>query len=160
MARYKLEFSYQAKLYYDIFINENCSLTREDYLMEQIKSIINDAKWELECGYSDREWIGIVIGSILDSWRIEEYEITNESDGEEVNISGMIQFTTPRKTLHDSDISDRLIKTMEIHFDYDGYDIDESVIYEKCQYLETSFWFEAMIDDSTVKSSAILKELD
>lgn len=72
----------------------------------------------------------------------------------------MIQFTTPRKTLHDSDISDRLIKTMEIHFDYDGYDIDESVIYEKCQYLETSFWFEAMIDDSTVKASATLKEID
>lgn len=44
MARYKLEFSYQAKLYYDIFINEYCSLTREDYLMEQITSIINDTK--------------------------------------------------------------------------------------------------------------------
>ena len=41
MTRYKLEFSYQAELYYDIYINEDCSLTREDYLMEQIKSIID-----------------------------------------------------------------------------------------------------------------------
>lgn len=55
MTRYRLEFSYKAKLYYDIFINEDCSLTREDYLMEQITSIINDAKWEIECDSSDRE---------------------------------------------------------------------------------------------------------
>lgn len=128
--------------------------------MEKIKSIIDETKWELECGYSDREWMGIVISCILDSWRIEEYEITNESSGEEVNITGMIQFTTPRKTLYDSDISDRLIKTMEIHFEYDGYDIDESVIYEACHYLQTDFWIETTIVDSTVKASAILKEID
>ena len=72
----------------------------------------------------------------------------------------MIQFTTPRKTLYDSDISDRLIKTMEIHFEYDGYNIDESVIYEACHYLQTDFWIETTIVDSTVKASAILKEID
>ncbi len=160
MVRYKLEFSYRAKIQYEIYINEDCSITREDYLMEKIKSIINDAKWELECGYSDRKWMGIVIGSILDGWRIEEYEITNESSGEEVNITGMIQFTTPRKTLHDSDISDRLIKTMEIHFEYDGYDIDESVIYEACHHLQTDFWLETNVDSSTVVTKAMLKELD
>ena len=160
MTRYRLEFSYKAKLYYDIFINEDCSLTREDYLMEKIESIINETAWELECGYSDYEWIGIVIGCILDNWRIEEYEITNESSGEEVNITGMIQFTTPRKTLHDSDISDRLIKTMEIHFEYDGYDIDESVIYEACRHLQTDFWLETNVDSSTVEAKAILKEID
>ena len=107
-----------------------------------------------------RNCIGIVIGCILDSWRIEEYEITNESSGGEVNITGMIQFTTPRKTLHDSDISDRLIKVMEIHFDYDGHDIDDSVIYEKCQYLETDFWLETNVDSSTVEAKAMLKEID
>lgn len=159
MPRYRLDFSYKAKIRYDIYIHEDCSLTREDYLMEKIKSIIDETKWELECGYSDREWIGIVIGSILDSWRIEEYEITNESDGDEVNITGMIQFTTPRKTLHDSDISDRLIKTMEIHFDYDGYDVDESVIYETCHYLHTDFWLETTVDSSTIEAKATLKEL-
>ena len=160
MTRYRLDFSYKAKIRYDIYIHEDCSFTREDYLMEKIKSIINETKWELECGYSDREWIGIVIGSILDSWKIEEYEITNESDGDEVNITGMIQFTTPRKTLHDSDISDRLVKTMEIHFDYDGYDIDESVIYEGCHYLHTDFWLETTVDSSTVEAKATLKEID
>lgn len=160
MTRYRLDFSYKAKIRYDIYIHEDCSFTREDYLMEKIKSIINETKWELECGYSDREWIGIVIGSILDSWKIEEYEITNESDGDEVNITGMIQFTTPRKTLHDSDISDRLVKTMEIHFDYDGYDIDESVIYEACHYLHTDFWLETTVDSSTVEAKATLKEID
>lgn len=159
MPRYRLDFSYKAKIHYDIYIHEDCSLTREDYLMEKIKSIIDETKWELECGYSDREWIGIVIGSILDSWRIEEYEITNESDGDEVNITGMIQFTTPRKTLHDNDISDRLIKTMEIHFDYDGYDLDESVIYEACHYLHTDFWLETTVDSSTIEAKATLKEL-
>ena len=156
MPRYRLDFSYKANIY----IHEDSLITREYYLMEKIKSIINETKWELECGYSDREWIGIVIGSILDSWRIEEYEITNESDGDEVNITGMIQFTTPRKTLHDSDISDRLIKTMEIHFDYDGYDIDESVIYEECRYLHTDFWLETTVDSSTIEAKATLKELD
>ena len=160
MTRYRLEFSYKAKLYYDIFINEDCSLTREDYLMEKIESIIDETAWELECGYSDCEWIGIVIGCILDNWRIEEYEITNESSGEEVNITGMIQFTTPRKTLHDSDISDRLIKTMEIHFEYDGYDIDESVIYEACRHLQTDFWLETNVDSSTVEAKSMLKEID
>lgn len=160
MPRYKLEFSYQAKIQYEIYINEDCSFTREDYLMGKIKSIIDETKWELECGYSDRECIGIVIGCILDSWRIEEYEITNESNGEEVNITGMIQFTTPRKTLHDSDISDRLIKTMEIHFEYDGYDIDELVLYEACHYLQTDFWLETNVDSSTVEAKAILKGID
>lgn len=160
MTRYKLDFSYKAKIHYDVYITEDCSLTREDYLMEKIKSIIDETKWELECGYSERECIGIVISSILDSWRIEKYEITNESDGDEVNITGMIQFTTPRKTLHDSDISDRLIKTMEIHFEHDGYDIDESVLYEACRNLETDFWLETNVDSSTVEAKAILKELD
>ena len=160
MPRYKLEFSYKAKIHYDVYINEDCSFEREDYLMGKIKSIIDETKWELECGYSDREWLGIVIGCILDSWRIEKYEITNESDGDEVNITGMIQFTTPRKTLHDSDISDRLIKTMEIHFEYDGYDIDELVIYEACRYLDTSFWLECNINDATVEAIATLKEID
>ena len=160
MPRYKLEFSYQAKIQYEIYINEDCSFTREDYLMEKIKSIIDETALELECGYSDREWTGIVIGCILDSWRIEEYEITNESSGEEVNITGMIQFTTPRNILHDVDISDRLIKTMEIHFEYDGYDIDESVIYEACHYLQTDFWLETNVDSSTVEAKAILKEID
>ena len=159
MPRYRLDFSYKAKIRYDIYIYEDCSFTREDYLMEKIKSIINETKWELECGYSDREWIGIVISSILDSWKIEEYEITNESDGDEVNITGMIQFTTPRKTLHDSDISDRLIKTMEIHFDYDGYDVDEAVIYEACHYLHTDFRLETTVDSSTIEAKATLKEL-
>lgn len=160
MVRYKLEFSHRAKIQYEIYINEDCSFTREDYLMEKIKSIIDETKWELECGYSGRDWVGIVISSILDSWRIEKYEITNESSGEEVNITGMIQFTTPRKTLHDVDISDRLIKTMEIHFEYDGYDIDESVIYEACQHLQTDFWLETNVDSSTVEAKATLKELD
>lgn len=160
MTRYRLDFSYKAKINYDVYITEDCSVEREDYLMGKIKSIINETKWELECGYSDREWMGIVISCILDSWRIEEYEITNESSGDEVNITGMIQFTTPRKTLHDSDISDRLIKTMEIHFEYDGYDIDELVIYEACRHLQTDFWFETVINESTVEAKAILKELD
>ena len=160
MPRYRLDFLYKAKLCYNIDIVEDCSLTREDYLMEEIKSIIDENVWELECGYSDREWIGIVISSILDSWDIEEYELTNESDGEGVNITGMMQFTTPRKTLHDSDISDRLTKAMEIHFEYDGYDIDESFIYDKCQHLNTSFWLDYDIDVTTVEAKAILKELD
>lgn len=160
MPRYKLEFSYKAKIHYDVFITEDCSFEREDYLMGKIKSIIDETKWELECGYSDRECIGIVIGCILDSWRIEEHEITNESNGEEVNITGMIQFTTPKKTLHDSDISDRLIKTMEIHFEYDGYDIDELVLYEACHYLQTDFWLETNVDSSTVEAKAILKGID
>lgn len=160
MPRYRLDFSYKAKLCYNIYIDEDCSLTREDYLMEKIKSIIDENVWELECGYSDREWIRIVIGSILDSWKIEEYEITSESDGEGVNITGMIQFTTPRKTLHDSDISDRLITAMEIHFENDGYDIDESFIYDRCQHLNTSFWLDIGIDSSTVESKATLKELE
>lgn len=160
MPRYKLEFSYKAKIHYDVYINEDCSFEREDYLMGKIKSIIDETKCELECGYSDREWMGIVISCIFDSWRIEEYEITNESSGEEVNITGMIQFTTPMQTLHNSDISDRLIKTMEIHFEYDGYDVDESVIYEACRHLQTDFWLETNVDSSTVESKAILKELD
>ena len=160
MTRYRLEFSYKAKLYYDIFINEDCSLTREDYLMEQITSIIDDAKWEIECDSSDREWIGFIIGCINYSWNVEEYELTNESDGEEVNLAVMIQFTTPTQMHYDNDISDRLVKTMDIHFEHVGYDFDESIIYDKCQYLETSFWFDAMIDDSTVKASATLKEID
>ena len=160
MPRYKLEFSHKDKIHYDVFITEDCSFEREDYLIGKIKSIIDETKWELECGYSDRECIGIVIGCIHDSWRIEEYEITNESSGEEVNITGMIQFTTPRKTLYDSDISDRLIKTMEIHFEYDGYDIDESVLYEACHYLQTDFWLETNVDSSTVEAKAMLKEID
>lgn len=160
MPRYKLEFSYKAKIHYDVYITEDCSFTREDYLMGKINSIVDEIKWELECGYSDREWLGVVISSILDSWRIEEYEITNESDGDGVNITGMIQFTTPRKTLHNSDISDRLIKTMDIHFEYDGYDIDESVIYDACNYLQTDFWLETKVDSSTVEAKAILKEID
>lgn len=160
MTRYKLEFSYQAKLYYDIFINEDCSFTREDYLMEQIKSIIDDAKWEIECDSTDGKWIGVIISSINYSYNIEEYELTNKSDGDEVNLSGTIQFTTPTRMSYNGDISDRLIKVMDIHFEHVGYDFDESIIYDKCQYLETSFWFEAMIDDSTVKASATLKEID
>lgn len=160
MTRYKLEFSYQAELYYDIYINEDCSSTREDYLMEQIKSIIDDTTWEIECNTSDGEWIGVVIGCINYSWDIEEFTLTNESDGEEVNLAGTIQFTTPTQMHYDSDISDRLIKAMDIHFEHVGYDFDESIIYDKCQYLETSFWFEAMIDDSTVNASATLKEID
>lgn len=75
--------------------------------------------------------IGVIIGCINYSWNIEEYELTNESDGEEVNLARMIQFTTPT----------------QMHYD-------------KCQYLETSFWFEVMTDDSTVKASATLKEID
>ena len=160
MTRYKLEFSYQAELYYDIYINEDCSLTREDYLMEQIKSIIDDTTWEIECNTSDGEWIGVVIGCINYSWDIEEFTLTNESDGEEVNLAGTIQFTTPTQMHYDSDISDRLIKAMDIHFEHVGYDFDESIIYDKCRYLETSFLFEAMINDSTVKAQAILKEID
>ena len=160
MTRYKLEFSYQAELYYDIYINEDCSLTREDYLMEHIKSIIDDTTWEIECNTSDGEWIGVVIGCINYSWDIEEFTLTNESDGEEVNLAGTIQFTTPTQMHYDSDISDRLIKAMDIHFEHVGYDFDESIIYDKCRYLETSFWFEAMINDSTVKAQVILKEID
>lgn len=161
MVRYKLEFSYQAELYYDIFINEDCSPTREDYLMERIKSIINDSKWEIECDSIDGEWIGVVIGCIKCNWNVEEYELTtNETDGYEVNLAGTIQFTTPTRLHYDSDISDRLIKAMDIHFEHVGYDFDDSIVYDKCRYLETSFLFEAMIDDSTVKASAILKELN
>ena len=160
MTRYKLEFSYQAELYYDIYINEDCFLTREDYLMEQIKSIIDDTTWEIECNTSDGEWIGVVIGCINYSRDIEEFTLTDESDGEEVNLAGTIQFTTPTQMHYDSDISDRLIKIMEIHFEYDGYDIDESVIYEVCRHLQTDFWLETNVDSSTVETKAILKELD
>lgn len=53
MPRYRLDFSYKAKIHYDIYIHEDCSLTREDYLMEKIKSIIDETKWELECGYHE-----------------------------------------------------------------------------------------------------------
>lgn len=160
MMRYKLEFSYRVKLDYGIYINKDCSFIREDYLMEQIKSIVNDAKWEIECDSTDGEWIGVIISSINYSWNIEEFTLTNESDGEEVNLAGTIQFTIPTQMHYDSDISDRLIKAMDIHFEHVGYDFDESIIYDKCRYLETSFWFEAMINDSTVKAQAILKEID
>ena len=52
------------------------------------------------------------------------------------------------------------MKSMEIHFEYDGYDIDEAFIYDKCQHLNTSFWLDYDIDVTTVEAKAILKELD
>ena len=50
MTRYRLDFSYNAKINYDVYITEDCSVEREDYLMGKIKSIIDETKWELECG--------------------------------------------------------------------------------------------------------------
>lgn len=78
----------------------------------------------------------------------------------EVNLVGKIQLTTQNKLSYDGDISDRLITTMEIHFENEGYNIDEQYLYEKCHYLGTLFWLDVGIDTSTVKASAILKELD
>lgn len=161
MPRYKLEFSYKAKIRYDIYIHEDCSLTREEYLAETIKSIVDEELKMLECDNTEREWIRAIMGCINRNWNVEEYELTtNETDGYEVNLAGTIQFTTPTRLHYDSDISDRLIKAMDIHFEHVGYDFDDSIVYDKCRYLETSFLFEAMIDDSTVKASAILKELN
>lgn len=160
MPKYELEFSYKAKLQYDIYIHEDCSLIREDYLMENIKSIIDKNAWSLECNYSEREWIGIVIGCINDSWNIEEYELTDESTGEEINIAEKIRFNTPRKTIYDSDISDRLARELEIYFENDGFDIDESFIYDECKHLNTSFELLTFIDVTTVEAKAILKEMD
>lgn len=160
MPRYRLDFSYKAKIHYEIYINEDCSLEREDYLMEHIKLAIKDTAWQLECDSSDGEWIGIIIHCINNSYNIEEYELSSECDGTEVNLSGMIQFITPTKMNYDSDITDRLVKTMDIHFEHIGYDIDESAIYEACRYLQKSFWISTEIDDLTVEAKAILKEID
>ena len=160
MPRYRLDFSYKAKIHYEIYIHEDCSLEREDYLMEHIKLNIKDTAWQLECDSSDGEWIGIIIHCINNSYNIEEYELSSECDGAEVNLSGTIQFTTPTKMNYGGDITDRLIKTMDIHFEHIGYDIDESVIYEACRYLQTSFWISTEIDYLTVEAKAILKELD
>ena len=40
MPRYKLEFSYKAKIHYDVYINEDCSFAREDYLMEKLNQLL------------------------------------------------------------------------------------------------------------------------
>lgn len=161
MTRYKLDFSYSGKVDYNVYIEEDCSITREEYLVETIKSIVDEELKMLECDNTEREWIRAIMGCINRSWNVEEYELTtNETDGYEVNLAGTIQFTTPTRLHYDSDISDRLIKAMDIHFEHVGYDFDDSIVYDKCRYLETSFLFEAMIDDSTVKASAILKELN
>lgn len=160
MSRYRLDFSYKAKIKYDVYIHEDCSLTREDYLMEKIKSTIDDTVWQLECDSTESEWIRAIIGCIGYSWMIEEDELTDKSDGSEVNLNGMIQFTTPTKMNYGSDITDRLIKTMDIHFENEGYNIDESVIYEACRYLQTDFWLETNVDCLTVEAKAILKEID
>lgn len=42
MTRYRLDFSYKAKHHYDVYINEDCSFEREDYLMGKIKSILEN----------------------------------------------------------------------------------------------------------------------
>lgn len=44
MPRYKLEFSYKAKIHYDVYNTEDGSFIREDCLMEKIKSIIHETK--------------------------------------------------------------------------------------------------------------------
>lgn len=160
MPRYRLDFSYKAKMQYDVYINEDCSLTREDWLMEKIKSIIDDTVWQLECDSTESEWIRTIIGCIGYSWRIEECELTDKSDGAEVNVSGMIQFTTPTKMNYGSDITGRLVKTMDIHFENEGHNIDESMIYEACHCLQTDFWLETNVDYLTVEAKAILRELD
>jgi hypothetical protein len=160
MTKYKLEFSYNGKVNYDVYIEEDCSLTREEYLSETIKSIVDDELTMLECDNTEREWIRAIMGCINRSWKVEEYELTNESDGLEVNLVGTIQLTTQRKLSYDGDISDRLSTTMEIYFENEGYNIDEQYLYEKCHHLGTQFWLDVGIDTSTVKASAILKEID
>ena len=160
MTRYKLDFSYSGKVDYNVYIEEDCSLTREDYLIETIKSIVDEELKMLECDNTEREWIGAIMGCINRSWKVEEYELTDNSDGLEVNIVGTIQFTTQRKLSYDGDISDRLSTTMEIYFENEGYNIDEQYLYEKCHYLGTLFWLDVGIDPSTVKVSATLEEID
>ena len=160
MARYKLEFLYSGKVDYNIYINEDCSLTREDYLMETIKSVVDDRSKMLECDNSEREWIRAIMGCINRSWKVEEYEITDKSDALDVNLVGTIQFTTQTKLSYGGDISDRLATTMEIYFENEGYNVDESVIYDACRYLKTDFWLDIGIDLSTVKASSTLKEME
>lgn len=160
MVRYKLEFSYNGKVDYNVYIEEDCSLTREDYLIETIKSIVDDELKILECDNTEREWIRAIMGCINRSWKVEEYELTDNSDGLEVNLVGTIQFTTLNKLSYNGDISDRLSTTMEIYFENEGCNIDEQYLYEKCHYLGTSFWLDVGIDPSTVKAIAMLKELD
>ena len=160
MPRYRLDFSYKAKIKYDVYIHEDCLPEREDYLMEKIKSIVDDTVWQLECDSTESEWIRAIIGCISYSWMIEEDKLIDESDGTNVNLNGMIQFTTPTKMNYDSDITDRLIKTMDIHFENESYNVDESVIYEACRYLQTDFWLETNVDYLTVEAKAILKEID
>lgn len=160
MVRYKLEFSYNGKVDYNVYIEEDCSLTREDYLIETIKSIVDDELKMLECDNTEREWIRAIMGCINRSWKVEEYELTDNSDGLEVNLVGTIQFTTLNKLSYNGDISDRLSTTMEIYFENEGCNIDEQYLYEKCHFLGTSFWLDVGIDPSTVKAIAMLKELD
>lgn len=160
MTRYKLEFSYNGKVDYNVYIEEDCSLTREEYLIETIKSIVDDELEMLECDNNEREWIRAIMGCINRGWKVEEYEITDKSDALDVNLVGIIQFTTQTKLSYGGDISDRLSTTMEIYFENEGYNIDEQHLYEKCHYLGTSFWLDVGIDPSTVKASAILKEID
>ena len=160
MTRYKLEFSYDGKVDCNVYIEEDCSLTREDYLIETIKSIVDDELKMLECDNTEREWIRAIMGCINRSWKVEEYELTDNSDGLEVNLVGTIQFTTLNKLSYDGDISDRLVATMEIHFENEGYNVDEQYLYEKCHYLGTLFWLDVGIDPSTVKANAILEEID
>lgn len=160
MVRYKLEFSYNGKVDYNVYIEEDCSLTREDYLIETIKSIVDDELKILECDNTEREWIRAIMGCINRSWKVEEYELTDNSDGLELNLVGTIQFTTLNKLSYNGDISDRLSTTMEIYFENEGCNIDEQYLYEKCHYLGTSFWLDVGIDPSTVKAIAMLKELD
>lgn len=40
MPRYKLEFSYKAKIHYDVYITEDCSSEREDCLMEKLNQLL------------------------------------------------------------------------------------------------------------------------
>lgn len=160
MTRYKLDFSYSGKVDYNVYIEEDCSITREEYLVEMIKSIVDEELKMLECDNTEREWIRASMGCINRSWKVEEYELTDNSDVLEVNIVGTIQFTTQRKLSYDGDISDRLSTTMEIYFENEGYNIDEQYLYEKCHYLRTLFWLDVGIDPSTVKVSATLEEID
>ena len=114
----------------------------------------------LECENSEREWIRAIMGCINRSWKVEEYELTDESDGLDVNLVGTIQFTTQTKLSYDGDISDRLVTTMEIYFENEGYNVDESALYDRCGHLKTLFCLDIGVDASTVKAFVILKELD
>lgn len=42
MPRCRLDFSYSGKVDYNVYIEEDCSITREEYLVETIKSIVDE----------------------------------------------------------------------------------------------------------------------